>query len=677
MRAFIVRPFGTQSGVDFEAVERLLIAPALQQLEIEGRTTQEMTAQGNIRADMFRMLVGADLVVADLSIHNANVFYELGIRHGLRGTGTFLLRAKLDTFPFDLSTDRYFVYDPAQPGARLDDLVKALRSTLDLRYVDSPVYELLPSLRPPDPASLQAVPREFRDDVERARAGGYRGDLRLLAHEARGFEWEREGLRVVGRAQLTLRAFAGARETFEWLLKTSENDVEAHQRLATIYQRLASDGSLTPDARRSLLARSTQAIRRVLESSESSPHDLAEGYALLGRNTKSDWRDDWAGKAEAERPAAALRSPLLKQAADLYLRGYEEDPAHCYSGISALGLYRLLTELAHTHPTVWVDGFESETEAALALKTCDETAAQLAGAVRVSLRSCRRRLERQEPRDEEAEAWLGITEADCAFLSGVKPGPIAQAYRRVLAGAPDFSRNSAREQLELFAALGVRAELVAAALAVFDEWKPTAATGGAGTPARVLLFTGHMVDRDGRATPRFPRSAEAERQAKALIAQAVADEAAHTTGPVVGIAGGACGGDMLFHEVCSEANIPTGLYLAVPPDQFSATSVARGGPTWVERFTALTRRVSPRILGDATTLPRWLSSRTGGYSVWNRNNLWMLYNALALNAPFVTLIALWDGSGGDGPGGTADLVAQARARGHKVVVLDAGTLKSL
>src|SRR5689334_19180568 len=97
MRAFIVRPFGSQPDaagrdIDFDEVERALIAPALRILDYEGSTTQEITRAGNIRVDMFRMLVTADVVVADMSIHNANVFYELGIRHALRDKRTFLIK---------------------------------------------------------------------------------------------------------------------------------------------------------------------------------------------------------------------------------------------------------------------------------------------------------------------------------------------------------------------------------------------------------------------------------------------------------------------------------------------------------------------------------------------------------------------------------------------------------
>jgi hypothetical protein len=93
-RAFIVRPFGTQDSIDFDRVEKDLIAPELKVAGIEGRTTLEITWQGNIREDMFRLLVPSDLVIADVSIHNANVFYELGIRHGLRDRHTLPMRAK-------------------------------------------------------------------------------------------------------------------------------------------------------------------------------------------------------------------------------------------------------------------------------------------------------------------------------------------------------------------------------------------------------------------------------------------------------------------------------------------------------------------------------------------------------------------------------------------------------
>ena len=57
MKAFIVRPFGTQKGIDFDRVEEELIRPALAALKISGRTTGEFIQQANIRNDMFERLL--------------------------------------------------------------------------------------------------------------------------------------------------------------------------------------------------------------------------------------------------------------------------------------------------------------------------------------------------------------------------------------------------------------------------------------------------------------------------------------------------------------------------------------------------------------------------------------------------------------------------------------------
>jgi hypothetical protein len=231
-RAFIIRPFGAKGGVDFDHVDEALIQPALRQIGIAGSTTTEIVEQGNIREDMFRLLVCADLVIADISIHNANVFYELGIRHGMRPNATFLLRANVDEYPFDLRTDRYLSYDQNDPAASVAPLARALKATLDSSRIDSPVYQVLPNLRAPDATALQVVPSDFREAVECAFVADHRGDLRLLAHEACAFEWASEGLRMVGGAQFDLKSNPGARESFEMLRELRPDDVEADQRLA-------------------------------------------------------------------------------------------------------------------------------------------------------------------------------------------------------------------------------------------------------------------------------------------------------------------------------------------------------------------------------------------------------------------------------------------------------------
>ena len=88
-----------------------------------------------------------------------------------------------------------------------------------------------------------------------------------------------------------------------------------------------------------------------------------------------------------------------------------------------------------------------------------------------------------------------------------------------------------------------------------------------------------------------------------------------------GIAGGACGSDILFHEVCESLGIPTRLFLALPEAQFQVESVNRGGPVWVDAVPDSFANVCRRAcLADSKELPRWLAGKKD-YDIWQRNNL--------------------------------------------------------
>ena len=89
--AFVAMPFGVKEGIDFNRVYDDYIKPALESAEFEVFRADEEMRAGNIRTDMFQELMLADLVVADLSIDNPNVWYELGVRHALRKRGAIQL----------------------------------------------------------------------------------------------------------------------------------------------------------------------------------------------------------------------------------------------------------------------------------------------------------------------------------------------------------------------------------------------------------------------------------------------------------------------------------------------------------------------------------------------------------------------------------------------------------
>jgi hypothetical protein len=190
----------------------------------------------------------------------------------------------------------------------------------------------------------------------------------------------------------------------------------------------------------------------------------------------------------------------------------------------------------------------------------------------------------------------------------------------------------------------------------------------------VLLFTGHRVDPPGRQTPRFP--ARHEPAARAAIRSAVEDALGAAPEGLVAIAGGASGGDLLFLETCEELGVERHLYLIVPRDDYVRESVAPSGGDWVQRFNHQFETAACRVYQPSMALPGWLQDKPQ-YSIWERSNLWMLHNALWLGGAQTTVVALWDGEEGDGPGGTKHMVDAARSRGAQVVVLETRALFGL
>ena len=162
-----------------------------------------------------------------------------------------------------------------------------------------------------------------------------------------------------------------------------------------------------------------------------------------------------------------------------------------------------------------------------------------------------------------------------------------------------------------------------------------------------------MIDSPGRRRARFP--AWAENRARDAIHAAIAGLQWTQPGTTVGLAGGACGGDLLFHECCEELGIATRVLLALPPHEFEATSVAPAGPRWVKRFHTLLDKAAAglHVMQKNDGL---IEGVTG--NIWQRANLWMIEEAGRL-APERALLALWDGKTGDGPGGTEHFLRAA------------------
>ena len=125
---FVAMPFGAKEAraaapasgstpavpavtVDFDLVYDRLIAPALTKAGCIPFRADHEPGAGDIRTDMFFELVTADVVVVDVSVLNANVFYELGVRHGIGPRGVLMIHGGWCRAPFDVASDRRFEYD--------------------------------------------------------------------------------------------------------------------------------------------------------------------------------------------------------------------------------------------------------------------------------------------------------------------------------------------------------------------------------------------------------------------------------------------------------------------------------------------------------------------------------------------------------------------------------------
>jgi hypothetical protein len=327
-------------------------------------------------------------------------------------------------------------------------------------------------------------------------------------------------------------------------------------------------------------------------------------------------------------------------------------------------------------PEIWKETFERDDEAAVVLSSLKERATKLAAAVEVSLDATLRRVKLEQKKD----VWAEISKADLCFITSKRPARVAATYRDALVEAPDFARDSVLKQLLIYKDLGVLTgnlaeveKVVGVAQEVVSPQPPQRKS--------VLLFAGHMIDEPGREKPRFP--ADREALAREKIKEAVIKEMQLDPGVGCAYAGAASGGDILFQEICAELEIPTKLYLAIPPQNYVTTSVEKGGQQWVKRFWKIlgehAARSQVRVLSESSDngeyLPAWLRSKPK-YSIWQRNNLWMLFNALdeacdpKTGDPNISLIALWDGAGGDGPGGTGDLVAKVKSMGARCEIIN-------
>jgi hypothetical protein len=126
---FVMQPFGGHLGGYFETIYK----PAIEQAGLQAlRADAEIFGAGKIMDQIWRGIRAADVLVAELTSKNPNVFYELGLAHALEKP-VVLVSSNQEDVPFDLRHIRVILYDQTDPfwGQKLiDKLADKIQSAL-------------------------------------------------------------------------------------------------------------------------------------------------------------------------------------------------------------------------------------------------------------------------------------------------------------------------------------------------------------------------------------------------------------------------------------------------------------------------------------------------------------------------------------------------------------------
>ncbi|HMK24993.1 MAG TPA: TRAFs-binding domain-containing protein [Chitinophagaceae bacterium] len=339
---FIIMPFGKKKDadgneIDFDEIYELLIHPAIDVAEMDPVRADEETVNGIIHKPMYERLILCDYAVADLTTANANVFYELGIRHAVKPYTTITIFASGSKLPFDLNAVRCLPYDYDKEKhltnikKNITALATQLKNAKKQKATDSPVYQLV------DGISFQnSVAHEktdiFRDKVE------YDNKMKALLAKARNKEGGKAE-RIKAIEELVRDQINPEDEETGVLIDVmlSYRSQSAFDKMIAFIKLLPAHVQQTVMVQEQLgfalnrIGEKEEAIR-VLEKIINENGPSSETYGILGRVYK-----DLFEKANEDKNELLAES-YQDKAAETYLKGFEADWRDGYPGVNAITL---------------------------------------------------------------------------------------------------------------------------------------------------------------------------------------------------------------------------------------------------------------------------------------------------------------------------------------------------
>ncbi len=131
MKCFVITPIGgaeTPLRRHINGIIDAAIIPALQKFDINGHIPHRLDSSGSITKDIIVHLFDDELVIANLTELNANVMYEVAVRHSFRKK-IIIIAEKGTVLPFDIKDQRVIFYENDAQG--VIDLQKELEKKIE------------------------------------------------------------------------------------------------------------------------------------------------------------------------------------------------------------------------------------------------------------------------------------------------------------------------------------------------------------------------------------------------------------------------------------------------------------------------------------------------------------------------------------------------------------------
>jgi tetratricopeptide (TPR) repeat protein len=362
----------SQPAINFNTIYLNGIKPAIQDAGMVALRADEEKTLGIIHKPMFEQLLLCDFAIADLTIPNPNVFYELGVRHASRHNTTLPIFADHAALPFDVALLRALPYKLQSNNSFGVDEASALREALGTRLKqlrelsrtsdaeDSPLFQLVTISQqgnlPPDAAlrriretdsSLYELLNRYsgheKTDVFReavAYASRRKQDLaaarqlkkseatvalNTIREDMRPFEGTEAG--AIIDLYLSYRAMS----LWDEMISLYDDMPEILKRTTLVREQLAfalNRRAPRDPKRMEYRERAIAILKEVIAQNGPS----SETGGLLGRVYKDRWQEALSAGQKIEARGH------LKQAIEAYVTGFRADSRDAYPGINAATL---------------------------------------------------------------------------------------------------------------------------------------------------------------------------------------------------------------------------------------------------------------------------------------------------------------------------------------------------